>query len=79
MDDNGIMIWIHSNLPSVSIYGGFSKVITYFGTMLDRAPLQIEGNHVVLGILWVLKDHVLTGFIFADPSPSVISELKYVV
>lgn len=73
------MIWIHSNLPSVSVYGGFSKMSTYFGTMLDRALLHLEGNHVVLGILWLLKDHVPTGLIFADPSPSVISELMCVV
>lgn len=52
---------------------------TYFGTMLDRALLHLEGNHVVLGILWLLKDHVPTGLIFADPSPSVISELMCVV
>lgn len=65
------MTWIHSNFPSVSLYGSFSKVIMYFGTILGRALTQLEGNHIGLGILWVLKGHVMTGLIFADLNASI--------
>ena len=65
------MTWIHSNLPSVSLYGSFSKVIMYFGTISARAPPQLEGNHIELGILWVLKGQETTGLIFAHLNDSI--------